>query len=157
MVDGVLYFVTGSTHVYFGAMITLASSLCLGLLYYFTFEMQEVKSLLTWQGSVLDFMRSSARRTKVMVLTITLMMLLQSCVIILQALSDIYGPSNMRNALDLVLRMPKVLIDLTLAYYFVIQVIFFAVHKKKMVEERYEKLSSKQISLLVWVLLLWLC
>jgi len=81
MIDGVLYFAIGSSHVYFRMLIMLATSLCQALLYFFTFEMQEVKELLTWKGSVLDFMRSSARRAKVMIFAITLMMLFQSALI----------------------------------------------------------------------------
>ena len=83
MIDGVLFFVTGTSHVYFRALMMLATSLSQVVLYFFTFEMQEVKELLTWKGEVLAFMRLSARRAKLMVYIIIVMMVFQSALICL--------------------------------------------------------------------------
>ena len=108
------------------AVNEIGSMLTSAVLYYSIFEMEEVKELLQWKAeSVSDFIKKCQLRTKWLFALILTMMLSQSVIIVLLALQETRNVTTFESYLDLVLRLPKLSIDLYMAYMFFHQFFFF--------------------------------
>jgi hypothetical protein len=133
------------------AVNEIGSMLTSAVLYYSIFEMEEVKELLQWKAeSVSDFIKKCQLRTKWLFALILTMMLSQSVIIVLLALQETRNVTTFESYLDLVLRLPKLSIDLYMAYMFFHQFFFFL--RKIGMNKSFTCCNKVMI---VWIAILW--
>ncbi|TNV79576.1 hypothetical protein FGO68_gene13526 [Halteria grandinella] len=142
---------------YFSFMNILATILSWIVLYYFVFEIQDVRDRLQWSSkTVSEFKESQRKRRLIRFIAILCVLMFTGTIAVLQVKNEIIGSqySHADAIIDFIVRIPKFIMDLIVGYTFLSLLDFFKKMKMRTLQRQKKKFTRFNRLVFIWIMVI---